>query len=213
MTMSERDPRVRARARVGRERLDRLEWLLGFIQSKALRDLSALGLEELRQEISIFARDAGYITIDVDKPMTREDLADLARVVGGGIRNFLAGKSWTVSSDDLGEFTQTLTGRQSKSRGPSPKPGETPVHAWCGEPRAAFLQACFDLVKTEGQQRIRVCDLADCRRLFAVVKRQSFCSVRCSGRARTTRWITNQPKEKLSKLRKERYKRGKLDGY
>ncbi len=204
------EPHDRALVRVGTRPSARLTWLLTFAQGEPGK-LPAVAFQELVDEMQVFSTDAGYRwpadepwapsrdVVDALARKVREGVEALfGRVEGvshGGGNKIIHPRSFAITHEDLGDFTEGITGRPGESR---------LIPFYIGAPAGAFLRAAFDLVKNHGH-RIRECRYRECGRLFSASKGQAYDSPLCSQRERTAKWAEKRGPERLYELRHRRY--------
>ena len=172
---------AKAQLSVGRNSTVRLKWLLDFAQRKPedLLRFSADALGKLDSEITVFHLREGY---DLEggvgpHPATRtaEAIAEIAVLVRGGIRQFMASQGWRFS---IVRLTRLLRRNSRLNRIVGVRTASSPDR---------ILMAAADLLEREGL-RIKQCAWPGCIRLFVKRKRATYCSPRCSQRARMQRF-------------------------
>jgi hypothetical protein len=147
---------------------DDLKWLLDAIQAKS----DKATLATVAGEIGHFVR--GLADTEAPVNVAPAALRRLLKEAHEGIEDFVIRRTkWEVR----------LTGRISRK---VEWIGRLSLASYEGSWRTAFLLRAFELVERCGD-RIHVCALASCGRLFLKHKRQDFCSKSCSQRARTDR--------------------------
>src|ERR1019366_7318203 len=98
-----------------------------------------------------------------------EKINDLAKEVRAGINALHAGREWETAPLSLAFVADN--GRR----------------LYRGRAADCFLAAAVDLAVAE-RARIRLCEWAECKRLFVKNKRAKYCSRQCSAKARFLRW-------------------------
>ncbi len=176
-------------------------WLVNFAQA----DLRALSSEEsrnLRDELTLFSLPLAYLAPGTwmgDRALSRfvasnrltpQRTARLQSEVRNGFDRLLNGQQWVLPSLRLHRIL-VRTDPNGKIQG---------GHAG-GNFRDQFLMATADLLEKVGD-RIKRCP--ECGRLFGAVRRQAYCSPRCSLRVRTRRY-RNKHRDALRAKRRARY--------
>jgi len=146
--------------------------------------------------MQVFSTDARY-RWPADEPWapSRDGVEALACRVREGIDALFAGRAFSITQEDLGEFREILTGKPGKSR---------LIATYIGASPGALLRAAFDLLRVQGH-RIRKCRYRECGRLFSASKGQAYDSPVCSQRERTAKWAGKRGPERLYELRHRRY--------
>jgi hypothetical protein len=185
-----------ALGRMGNSPLDRLKWLLSFAET----DLSQLREGDwlnLQSDLRAFIFEEGVVTGAEDPlKLNREGL----RTLKGEIRNLILaivrGGSHSLELPKL----RHVVGRVKRQG----RLGRVLHVIQGGDARALVLLDVFKLLEVEGP-RLKKC--TECPKLFVSVKRQAYCSLSCSQKARTRRYYGNHSPEVLSEKRHEALKR------
>jgi hypothetical protein len=179
--------------------IERLEWLLKFVQ-RSESEFNSEQLEQLIDECLNFCSasqetgDLGPLTIAFRK-VSEDYLKKLAKEVRDGIDQ-VQGKMWMVPmSDPLGEH-----GYVFRCLGPGYR-----VSYYVNGLHQAFVLAAMDVLAAEGR-RIARCERKPCAKLFVRRKRGKYCSATCRERVKLERFIEGKGgAEGYSAYRHEKY--------
>ena len=169
-------------------------WLLNFVQT----DLTTLSPEDwrsLQDELVVFSLPPNQFSPGdrpsvgaLERPPQRREIEGIQRELKRGITRLLKSQPWTIKDVQI---RRILLWREGKI-----------VRAYWGRTfRERFLVAAANLLEEVGES-IKVCP--ECERLFPAVKRQAYCSPRCSQNVRTRKFRARH-KETLQERRRARY--------
>lgn len=180
----------------------RFSWMLDFAQRTDVRGLKDDDLFRVQCEIVAFAMSPDAIATDVhSEKQTARQLNALAEAIRDGVQGFLDGRGWPAP----------MQGRRTIYRARD----EVVVEVDRNDVREKLETDTPTLIIWRAQNllhenpdRVGHCARAECGRWFAIVKRQMFCSDRCSSLVRTHKW-RSKPKNraKLRRRRKQAYRR------
>jgi hypothetical protein len=218
--MSGRPPALlrAAVARVGKNPLDRLRWLLGFCahSHNYFRGLSQSDLAKLSVEAHIFSLSSGarswygrgvryklseYEEVEevTEYQLTPDEFLGLA--IG---RNKFTTDQFADLAREMDTTIRKLVSRAGVvvmiGNGIYRALNENFAPSWGGDRREVFRMAALDLLIAEGQ-RVAQCSYRPCPNLFVRRKRGAYCSKRCSQRARTLRYYEKHPLKERSEKR------------
>jgi hypothetical protein len=173
-----------ARRRVGEKPEERLRWLLQFVRT----DLNLLHPEERRAlaydlralltPTNIGAREfrSSVLTPEEDDSLVEQLHAEIKR----GLTNLLSEENsgWTFKQPDYVAICRS-TKLNAKRIGFIKK-----VHFAAPSGKDAILNAVMDIILESGDL-MRAC--SECKSPFVPVRRQEYCSIKCSQRARDRR--------------------------
>jgi hypothetical protein len=170
----------------------RFGWLLDSIQADPAAKLDPKKeADDFDWFVSGFPQSS---PITEEKP-PRGALRKLLREVAPGATAFLVSRQpWEVA----------LKGRASRRL---EWVGSMAIAGYKTDWRSAFLLRAMDLL-TLGAEQVRKCGAEGCGRLFFAVKRQAFCSKRCSLRERQHRFREQFTEAQWRKRRKTEYLKG-----
>lgn len=181
-------------------------WLLTFVQTD-LRELSREQSHAIQDQIVVFSRPPQELSAhekpslsDLERPPTRRKIEGAQRELRAALERlfkphekrgrFVLPNSWALRNvqarrvlfrDENGRIHRGYWGRSFRER---------------------FLLSAADLLESVGD-RIRRC--SECGRLFHAVKRQGYCSSKCSQRVRT-REFRAKHKDGLREDRRNKYR-------
>jgi hypothetical protein len=161
-----------AYSRVGRTAHEQLRWVVDHF---AGRDLSTARPEELiavGYDLRVLGVRGWQGERDVG-PMSETDVRARQREIAEGLRSYLTAGSWKGLPAPKAVFLlRGATGRGQR--------------VWHGDERQMIVNAVAELLVQAGD-RLRFCAESNCGRPFFAVKRQAYCSVRCSQKTRDRR--------------------------
>ncbi|MGO9057762.1 MAG: CGNR zinc finger domain-containing protein [Candidatus Binataceae bacterium] len=176
-----------------------LAWMLNFAQRTDLLVLKNDDLSRAQREIVAFAVSSGAVAVDAwQKRRTPRQLNAVAQEMREGIQRFIDGRGWRapIKGQRLIYRAQDSPIIREDQAGDVRESLETDLHT-------LILWKAQNLMR-ENYDRIRHCASPECRRWFAVVKRQLFCSEKCSARDRVQRWRAKPAnREKLRTRRRQ----------
>jgi len=205
---SENDAQILREARLAPERLttplQRIQWLVQFavLASSDPARLTGAELARWNGEILGFASAAGQpqplFRMKRDARlgslgMTAEEIVEFAQRIRDALVKLIGGEMWAFANSGL-QVDISLT---------SPKHGP-PQRVYSGDMRGILIMAALDALVVESH-RLAKCQRPGCERLFVRRKRGSYCSKRCSQRARTLRYLSSISAEKQREQRHAHY--------
>lgn len=181
--------------------VERLGWLLKFVDLVRDGALKSGGdVARWNAELFAFAYVAGHQPQPPHRRdvtwrlgLTADELVEVSRQVKQAIEKLLAGDMWVLWLD-RGKLSANLT---------SPKHGR-PQAYYAGDSDLVLMLAVRELLASEGS-RIAKCGGPGCEQLFVRRKRGSYCSKRCSQRARTLRYYEKHAPDERSNKRHDWY--------
>jgi len=187
------------KARIGSTDAEHLRWLLAFAQRTPdeFFKLSKRQREALEAELRLFAEGTeAHEGARPPSPSLRA-MMGMAADVRHGIHGLVGRSGWGI--DIRGPFNINVLG-YGMERG------------YDGDLRTRVLLTAADLLEREGfpplrSPRVRRCARIACQKLFVAVRRQIYCSGRCSLLERTRKFRSGLSKEEMSRRRHEWYKR------
>lgn len=167
----------------------RLRWLLGFMQ----RDLDGLRQGDWLNLYDDLRALTFKMNVAPGSEPTAAEVRSLQREIEQIIAAVVRGGSWSFELPKLRHVIgRTLRGRV--------------IAVARGDLRSQVLLATEKVLEAEGH-RLKACLEPKCQKIFVAMKRQAYCSVRCSQRARTRRFLKLHSKDELSEKRHQAYKR------
>jgi hypothetical protein len=184
-----------------------LAWLIEFVQ-RSEADHTLRDLQKRQREVLAFCMiSPGFVPED-SLDITIADLVRIAEKLRVGILHVISGDQevWTVPGPAR---SRALVGSIEKD-GRVTIVDTTFLSPVSLETRIATIAQA---VIVESQDRVRICPRSGCGRLFVRVRRQEFCSIRCSDYQRKKDWRAKGGKYRAAenKLRRERYHRRKKE--
>jgi hypothetical protein len=182
----------------------RLTWLVAFAQRMPdeFNKLPRGERESLAAEVVAFASLGGPSGPGGEQlpRLSAKDLVNMAATLREGIYRLVSGLPWKIPV--VAPLTITLQVGRKK-----PVPRE-----YSGNLNTRLCLTAADLLEREGfppgrPARVRRCARTACQKLFVAVRRQIYCSGRCSLLERTRKFRSALSKEEMSRRRHEWYKR------
>jgi hypothetical protein len=182
-----------------------LAWLIDFVQrdpGEPLKDL-----QKCQREMLAFCmtRGSGTTIFPSALPTTAAAIDRIAEKLRSGILHVVTGDEeiWEVPGPPQ---SRMLIGRRESD-------GSITVFDQALMAASISLETSMAMVAqaliVENQSRVCVCKRKDCGRLFMKVRRQEFCSVRCSDYQRKRDWRAQGGKTRANenRLKREAYRR------
>jgi hypothetical protein len=160
----------------------RLRWLLKFAAIQDFDGMSSSKFDRFRNQIHEFASMRWSTYETVDNPVSREAAGQLALSVRDGLHAYARGVSWDLP-------------QMSIARSVIPN-GDRP--SYHGRWKDTFLMSLADVLQSVGKL-LRVCVAQGCEVVFVKRKRMIFCSEKCSGRERMSRFQKNPARYKAKR--------------
>jgi hypothetical protein len=179
-----------------------LAWLINFVQREPAE--SSKNLQKCRLEMLAFCMTVPGPFPDEDSlSATAADVDRIAEALRVGISHVVSGdeEAWVVPGRAQ---SRVLVGeRQSDG---SVTIFDQAFHATVSlETRMAMVAQALIM---DNQAQVRICAREGCGRLFVKIRRQEFCSIRCSGSQRKRNWrARGSIRAEENRLRREAYLR------